>query len=121
MIADAGEALRGSADVFHSTIAAFQEGLKRSRRSDWPVVTGEMRHTYTKGSTSRLLGWVLSARTYLKQENFRAERALTALAEPLTVFAGLLGAEYPRSFVDLAYRWLLEKKRLNGTESSDTS
>lgn len=108
LIADARQALRDTADVFHSTIAAFADGLRRCRRRDWPVVTGEMRHTYTKGSTSALLGWVISARHYLKQDNFRTERLLHNLAEPLAVCAALLGAPYPRAFLDAANQYLLE-------------
>jgi len=108
LIADSARALRRTADVYHSTLAAFQDGLRQHRRADWPVVTGEMRHTYTRGSTSALLGWIISARTYLKQDNCHTERLLFALAEPLAAFAALLGAPYPREFLDRAGRWLLE-------------
>jgi len=108
MIADCDEALGDEADVFHSTFAAFQDGLRENQSPDWPVVQGEMRYPRTPGSTSWLLDWVLSSRTYLKQDNFRTERVLTHYAEPLAVFASLLGAPYPQSFIDLAYNWLLQ-------------
>ncbi len=107
LMADSRAALARQAEVFHSTIAAFQDGVRQSRRRDWPVVSGEMRHAFTRGSTSPLIGWILSARTFLKQDNFDTERLLTSQAEPAAVFAGLLGAPYPRGFVDEAYRWLL--------------
>lgn len=107
LIADSAKALRGKANVFHSTIADFQAGVLKSWNPAWPVVKGEMRHTFTKGSTSPLLGWILSARTYLKQDNHATEHLLTTLAEPLSVFASLLGAPYPRAFVREAYRHLL--------------
>ena len=108
MIDDCDQALGERADVFHSTIAAFQDGLRQCRRSDWPVLKGEMHHTFTEGSSSVLYGWVISARTYLKRENFRCEQLLGYQAEPLAVFASLLGAPYPQSFIDLAYNWLLQ-------------
>ncbi len=108
MIAECDAALGDRADVFHSTVAAFQDGLRACKRDDWPVVHGEMRHTFTKGSSSNLLGWVTSARTYLKQDNFQTEQQLTYAAEPLAVFAGLLGAPYPQTLIDLAYNWLLQ-------------
>ena len=108
MVQDAAEALRPEADVFFSTFAAFQDGLRAGRRPDWPVVTGEMRHPYTQGSTSGLLGWILSARVYLKQDNFRTERMLIGLAEPLAAFAAWLGADYPRAELDRAWQWLLQ-------------
>lgn len=108
MIADCNAALAGQAVVFHSTIKAFQEGIKACFSEEWPVIRGEMRHPYTKGSVSKLMGWVISARTYIKQDNFRTERDLTAYAEPLAVCAALAGAPYPGNFIDLAYNWLLQ-------------
>ncbi len=108
MIEDCNRALEGKATVFHSTVKAFQEGIKACFSKDWPVVTGEMRHPYTKGSVSKLMGWIISARTYIKQDNFHTERDLTYYAEPLAVFAGLLGAPYPQNFIDTAYNWLLQ-------------
>lgn len=110
MMEDSQKALAGRAEVFHSTVAAFQEGVKANLPPDLPVATGEMRHLFTKGSTSPLIGWVISARTYLKQENFRTERALTNYAEPAAVFASLLGAPYPQGFLDVAYNWLLQNQ-----------
>lgn len=108
MIADCNEALGDRADVFHSTVAALQDGIRANRKPDWPVLKGEMRHPFTKGSTSGLMGWVISARMDVKIDNFRTERDLTSYAEPLAVFAGLLGAPYPRNFIDLSYNWLLQ-------------
>ena len=108
MIEDCHEALGDTADVFHSTVAALQDGIRAHQRPDWPVVRGEMRHPHTKGSTSSLMGWIISARTALKQDNFQTERELISYAEPLAVFASLLGAPYPQAFIDRAYNWLLQ-------------
>jgi hypothetical protein len=108
LISDCAEALDGKADVFHSTVKALQEGIKAHRKPDWPVVKGEMRHPYTKGSGSALMGWISSARMPIKQENFRTERDLIFNAEPMAVCASLLGAPYPGNFIDLSYNWLLQ-------------
>jgi mannosylglycerate hydrolase len=108
MLSDAAKSLCETADVFHSSMEAFAAGVMAERPKHLPLVKGEMRHTFTKGSTSALLGWIISARTYLKQENFRTERALTSRAEPLAVFASMLGAKFPEAFLSLAYRCLLE-------------
>ncbi len=108
LIKDCDQALRGRAHVFHSTIKAWQDGLRAHRKADWPILSGEMRHSQTKGGAAGLFGWVISSRMYIKQENFKTERLLTSYAEPLAVFAGLLGAAYPQNFVDLAYNWLLQ-------------
>jgi len=108
MIADCDEALKDKADVFHSSFEDFQNELCESISPDLPLVKGEMRHYFTKGSTSVLFGWIISARMGLKQDNFVTERALISYAEPLTVFASLLGAPYPQGFIDTAYNWLLQ-------------
>ncbi|HLO30941.1 MAG TPA: glycoside hydrolase family 38 C-terminal domain-containing protein [Anaerolineales bacterium] len=108
LIEDCNCALSGRADVFHSTVRAWQDGLRAHRNADWPVLQGEMRHSQTKGGAAGLFGWVISSRTYIKQENFKTERLLNSYAEPLAVFASLLGAPYPQNFIDLAYNWLLQ-------------
>lgn len=109
MIADCDAALGGQGDVFHSTFKDFQDGvLSAVDRETLPRRKGEMHHPFIKGSVSGLLGWVTSARTPIKQENFRAERELTVYAEPLAAFASLLGAPWPGAFVDLAYNYLLQ-------------
>ena len=108
MIADCNDALGETADVFHSAFVDFQEGVCGDVSSDLPVVKGEMRHCFTKGSSGVLFGAIISARMDIKQDNFRTECALTNYAEPLAVFAALLGAPYPQGFVDSAYGWLLQ-------------
>ena len=108
MIEDCHRALRGRADVFHSTVRAWQDGLRAYRNEDWPILHGEMRYPQTKGGAAGLFGWVISSRMYIKQENFKTERLLNSYTEPLAVFASLLGAPYPQHFIDLAYNWLLQ-------------
>ena len=96
------------ADVFHSTLREMEQGIIDNFKPDSPVLRGEMRDPYTKGSVSELCGWILSARTYIKQENFDTERRLINYAEPMSVFASLSGAPYPRNFIDLSYNYLLQ-------------
>jgi mannosylglycerate hydrolase len=108
MIADCNASLKDKADVFHSSFEDFQNEVCKNVNGDLPSVKGEMRHYFTKGSTSVLFGWIISARMGIKQDNFVTERALINYAEPLSVFASLLGAHYPQGFVDTAYNWLLQ-------------
>ncbi len=108
LINDCNNALGDDAEVFHSTVEQLQNGIRENVSSEWPTVQGEMRHSYTEGSASALWGWILSARTYLKQDNFRTERTIISYAEPMAVFAALLGASYPQNFIDLAYNYLLQ-------------
>jgi hypothetical protein len=109
MIADCQKALGGEASVFHSTVTAWQDGVKeRAAKINLPVVEGEMHHPASPGSSSELIGWIISSRTYIKQENFRTERELVNYAEPLSVISAMLGTDYPQSFLDTAYNWLLQ-------------
>lgn len=107
LIKDSDAAL-DNADVFHSTLKDMEESIKACFKQDSPVLKGEMRYPYTKGSVSSLFGWILSARTDIKQDNFNTERDLTSYAEPLAVFASWLGARYPAKLVGLAYNYLLQ-------------
>ncbi len=108
LIRDCREALKDQAEVFHSSLEQFQQGLLDSASPDLPVLRGEMRHPSSDKTYSPLLGWVTSARTYIKQANFRAERNLMAYAEPLALFAHLVGAPYPEGFIRTAFNWLLQ-------------
>ncbi len=108
MIAECDEALGEDANVFHSTFADFQAKVCEGVGDDLPVAHGEMRHFFTKGSSSVLFGWISSAHMEIKQDNAATERALGVVAEPLAVCASLLGAPYPRAFLDHAWQSLLQ-------------
>jgi mannosylglycerate hydrolase len=108
MIEDCGNAIKDFADVFHSNWEDFQKGVVESASHDLPVRKGEMRHFFTKGSTSVLFGWIISARMDIKQDNFKTERSLMNYAEPMAVYASLLGSEYPQGFLNTAYNYLLQ-------------
>ena len=102
------DAALDNADVFHSTLRDMEQSIIDNFDPNSPVLKGEMRDPYTKGSVSILCGWILSARTYIKQENFDTERRLINYAEPFAVFASLSGAPYPQNFIDLSYNYLLQ-------------
>ena len=53
------------------------------------------------------MGAALSSRIYLKQQNTEIENAMLSWAEPFSVFASLLGMEYPRRYLELAWKYLL--------------
>ena len=107
LIRDLNDALP-NADVFHSTLKEMEQGIIDEFDPNSPVLHGEMRDPYTKGSVSGMFGWILSARTYIKQDNFNTERQLINYAEPMAVFATLAGAPYPTNFIDLSYNYLLQ-------------
>ncbi|MBO4583793.1 MAG: hypothetical protein J5756_01865 [Clostridia bacterium] len=95
-------------DVFFSSLKEFEDAVIENFDPKSTLIKGEMRRPATKGSVSPLMGWVCSARMYIKQSNFRTERDLTYYAEPLAVFAALCGAAYPKNFIALAYNYLLQ-------------
>lgn len=107
MIKDLDEALP-EAHVFHSTLREMEQGIIDEFDPKTRVLKGEMRAPFTKGSVSGMFGWILSARTYIKQDNFNTERQITNYAEPLAVFATMAGAPYPQNFIDLSYNYLLQ-------------
>ena len=107
MVKDLNEALP-NADVFHSTLHDFEQNTIKELNPNSPVLYGEMRAPFTYGSVSGMFGWILSARTYIKQDNFNSERYLINLAEPMDVFASLLGAPSQQAFIDLSYNYLLQ-------------
>ena len=108
MIRDCAAALEGQAEVFHSTFADFQAGVVAAASEDLPLITGEMRYYYTAGSSSVLFGWITSARMDIKQANHHSERLLGNYAEPMAACAAMLGASYPRGFLDQAWNQLLQ-------------
>ncbi len=107
MIEDLNAALP-NAEVFHSTLKELEQGIIDEFDENSPVIKGEMREPFTKGSVSPMMGWIVSARTYIKQENFDTERRLQNYAEPMAVFASFCGAPYPQNFIDLSYNYLLQ-------------
>lgn len=107
MIKDLDEALP-NAVVYHSSLKEMEQGIIDEFNENSPVLKGEMRAPYTKGSVSGMMGWIISARTYIKQANFKTETQLQNYAEPMAVFAALSGAPYQRNFIDLSYNYLLQ-------------
>ncbi|RKY05373.1 MAG: hypothetical protein DRP66_10615, partial [Planctomycetota bacterium] len=108
MIADCNKALSGDAEVFHSTFEEFQKQVLENVSDNLPVLEGEMRYYSDSKVTSPLFGWIISARMDVKMDNFKTERELMQYAEPLAVYASMLGAAYPQGFLDNAYNWLLQ-------------
>ena len=85
-------------------IAAVQQQIEQSPATDLQIVRGEMRSS----QLSHLLPSVLSTRMWIKQQNAATEHLLERWVEPLTAWSWKLGAPYPRSFVKLAWKYLLQ-------------
>src|SRR6266567_4147939 len=85
-------------------IEAVQQQIEHSPGTSLQVLSGEMRSS----QYSHLLPSVLSTRMWIKQQNTATEHLLERWVEPLTAWAWKLGAPYPKGFVKLAWKYLLQ-------------
>lgn len=96
-------------EIFHSSLPEYIEALKNS--VNWKeliVLKGERRTPRQLGTRKHLYGDVTSARTNMKRKNSLAEQELQRKAEPFTTISFLFGEEYPKSYLDLAWKYLLK-------------
>jgi len=103
-------ALHDDVDVQFSNLPDYMKAYKALMPDDLTVVRGEMRHSSMNGLMTDLYWGILAARSYLKVEAFKQEMNFFHWAEPLSAIAGVLGKEYPRGFLDLALKLLLENQ-----------
>lgn len=107
VVKDAHEQM-GETRVIFSDLERYFETLKKNLDySKLTVLKGERRTNLKDGLWTYLLPGTISARTRLKQENFRTETMLIHQAEPVSVLAWQLGLEYPERYLDMAWRHLL--------------
>jgi mannosylglycerate hydrolase len=85
-------------------IEAVQQQIEHATGTPLQVFSGEMRSS----QLSHLLPSVLSTRMWIKQQNAATEHLLERWVEPLTAWAWKLGAPYPKEFVRLAWKYLLQ-------------
>ena len=85
-------------------IQAVQQQIELTPDTSLQVLHGEMRSC----QYSHLLPSVLSTRMWIKQKNTATEHLLERWVEPLTTWAWKLGTPYPKDFVRLAWKHLLQ-------------
>jgi mannosylglycerate hydrolase len=84
------------------------------------VVRGELRD----GPASDCSGNALASRIHLKQLNKQAEALIIRGAEPLSIIAFLLTAEYPVEFLNMAWKYLFQSHphdSINGVTQDKTA
>jgi alpha-mannosidase len=91
------------AEIVHSTLAAFIEGV-RAGKPDLEVWEGEFR----EDRGCQILAGTLSTRMYLKQANARVQTLLERWAEPWTTAAWWYGAPDEMDFLRFAWKRLLQ-------------
>jgi mannosylglycerate hydrolase len=85
-------------------IEAVQQQIEQAQGTSLQVLSGELRSS----QLSHLLPSVLSTRMWIKQQNSATEHLLERWVEPHTAWAWKLGAPYPKGFVRLAWKYLLQ-------------
>ncbi|MCX7000195.1 MAG: glycosyl hydrolase-related protein, partial [Candidatus Sumerlaeota bacterium] len=94
--------------IMHSNLEDYFDTLKSNLDlSKLPILKGERRTNLKEGYWTYLFPGTISARTRLKQENFRTENLLVHQAEPASTIAWMLGQPYPSRYIDLAWRHLI--------------
>jgi mannosylglycerate hydrolase len=96
-------------DVVHSTLSEYAKAVLESiDRDKLKIVTGERRSAQFDRRSGNLYGYTTSARMFLKQKNFDAERWLQFYAEPFTMFSGMLGRDINDQYISIAWELLLQ-------------
>ena len=99
----------GDEKIFHSSLPEWIKAVKES--VDWEKLTvlkGERRTPRKLGTRVHLYGDVTSTRTRMKRKNTLAEQELQRKAEPFAVIANMFGMEYPKTYLKMAWKYLLQ-------------
>jgi alpha-mannosidase len=112
--AETPELLRMIKEIYpHGTV--HHENLEKlgimleKYKTQMPVKSGELNETAKKkGGFIHLISHTLSSRYPIKQANDICQTLLEKWMEPITTIAALKGFETPRSYVDLAYKYLIQ-------------
>ncbi len=91
------------AKIIHSSLPLFIQSLKKSTPR-LKTVKGE----FYSGRYTRVHPGVLSCRIHLKQANTQTEHLLQKWAEPFSALAWVETGSYPKAFLDLAWKYLLQ-------------
>lgn len=96
-------------DVRHSTLEEYADHIANDVNvDDLKLVTGERRSAQNNNRCGNLFGYTTSARMYLKQTNFDAERWLQFYAEPFNVFSGLTGRDIQDQYPEVAWELIVQ-------------
>jgi len=94
--------------IFHSTLAAFFEDLKKSDLKDIPELNGELRENMGDEWKGTSLYNCASSRMFNKQASQTCNDAMEKWAEPLWGVAAALGAAHPSALLWQAWKYLLQ-------------
>lgn len=100
----AAEGMAAKLSTLPAYVTSVREAVAKNELA-LEVVRGELR---SGEDYSNLLPGVISARTYLKKSNVRAQALLEKTAEPLALFAWLAGETHPTGVLNYAWKTLIE-------------
>ncbi|MCL2741308.1 MAG: glycosyl hydrolase-related protein, partial [Oscillospiraceae bacterium] len=99
-------------DCFHSSFSEYLRDLFGTLGDGWrdglQRFVGELRYPAKFGKWAGIAQGIGSGRMPLKQANDAQEWLLAGLAEPLSVWSGLLGGDCQKAFIDLSWRYLIQ-------------
>jgi len=93
--------------ICHDSLENFMIEMTKELKDPY-VIKGESRNPGATGKWTHLMGDVISSRTRIKRKNAQTETLLQRWAEPFSLLGWLVGGEYMRSAIDLAWRYLLQ-------------
>lgn len=93
--------------LVHDTIADYI-GAIRAENPQLETHEGELRWSNRDWKLQAVLAGVMSSRIHLKQANHYCETLLTQYVEPLWSWIYMMGGDYPKSYIDLAWKHLLQ-------------
>lgn len=96
-------------DVRHSTLEDYaREVFSSVNIAKLKKVYGERRSSQFDLRSGNMYGYTTSARMYLKQLNFDAERWIQFYAEPFNIFSGLLGRDINDKYIEHAWDMIIQ-------------
>ena len=108
VIKDAQEIFKGEIEIEHTNLEGFwNEAKKYLDRDKMTVLTGERRSYLKEGKWTFLFPGTISARTYLKQEDFKAYTSLAYYAEPLSTVTKVLLDTYSKNYLHRGWKYLI--------------
>jgi len=94
-------------EICQDSMENFMKQMMKELRDPY-VIKGESRDPGATGKWTHLMGDVISSRTKIKRRNAQVETVLQRWAEPFASLGWILGGEYMKSALDLAWRYLLQ-------------
>jgi mannosylglycerate hydrolase len=108
MVAEAGKVFDSQITVTHGDLEMFWDSVEKHIKTERLArLFGERRSYLKTGMWTYLFPGTISARTYLKQQDFLTSNKLVYEAEPLATLSFLMGGVYPEKYLTRAWNYLL--------------